>query len=79
MKPTRTWCSRGVLVLAGEEPGLNQGGNVDSFARNIYIHGTNAESDVGTPSSHGCIRLRNVDVIEAFERIPEGAPVLITE
>lgn len=67
-----------ILVLAGEEPGANKGGNVDSFARNIYIHGTNNEARIGTPSSHGCIRLRNDDVIKAFSTIPEGAPVLIT-
>ncbi len=68
-----------ILVLAGEEPGKNQGGTVDSLARNIYVHGTNAEVDIGTPSSHGCIRLRNDDVIVAFDRIPEGAPLLISE
>lgn len=68
-----------ILALAGEEPGKNQGGNVDSYARNIYIHGTNAEAAVGAPSSHGCIRLTNDEAIEAFERIPEGALVLITE
>ncbi|HOZ45516.1 MAG TPA: family 78 glycoside hydrolase catalytic domain [Candidatus Hydrogenedentes bacterium] len=68
-----------ILTLTGEEPGRNQGGNVDSLARNIYIHGTNGESAIGTPVSHGCIRLTNDDVIEAFKRIPQGAPVLITE
>lgn len=68
-----------ILLLTGEEPGLNKGGNVDSFARNIYIHGTNDEARLGIPSSHGCIRLSNDDVIEAFERIPEGTLVLITE
>jgi len=68
-----------ILFLAGEEPGENKGGNVDSFARYIYIHGTPAESLIGTPASHGCIRLRNDDVIEAFDLIPEGTPVLISE
>ncbi len=68
-----------ILVLAGEQSGLNKGGNVDSFARNIYIHGTNAEDKIGTPSSHGCVRLTNDDVIAAFERVPQGALVLITE
>ncbi len=67
-----------ILTLAGEEPGLNKGGNVDSFARNIYIHGTNDEANLGVPSSHGCIRLSNDDVIKVFETIPQGAPVLIT-
>lgn len=68
-----------ILLLTGEEPGLNKGGDVDSLARNIYIHGTNDEARLGVPSSHGCIRLSNDDVIEAFERIPEGTLVLITE
>lgn len=68
-----------VLLLDGLEPGLNKGGNVDSYARNIYIHGTNDEARLGTPSSHGCIRLSNDDVVEVFNMLPEGTPVLITE
>jgi hypothetical protein len=68
-----------ILWLTGVEPGKNLGGNVDSYSRYIYIHGTNEEEKIGTPSSHGCIRLRNTDVVEAFDRIPEGTPVLITE
>lgn len=73
-----------LLVLDGEEPGINQGKNdagisVDSNERCIYIHGTNAEERIGAPVSHGCIRLLNDDVIEAFDLIAEGAPVLITE
>lgn len=68
-----------VFLLDGEEPGLNKGGKVDSRARYIYIHGTNDEARIGTPSSHGCVRLRNDDVIDLFQILPEGAPVLITE
>ncbi len=68
-----------LLWLTGEEPGVNQGGNVDSYNRYIYIHGTNDEAKIGTPSSHGCIRLRNDDVIEAYKLIPTNARVLITE
>ena len=68
-----------VLPLAGEEPGKNQGGSVDSYARRIYIHGTNDEAAIGAPTSHGCIRLTNDDVIAAYERLQVGAPVLITE
>ena len=68
-----------ILFLHGEEPGKNQGGAVDSYRRYIYIHGTNGEADIGTPSSHGCIRLLNDDVIEAYDRIPAGAMVLISE
>jgi len=68
-----------ILLLKGEESGKNKGGNVDSYARNIYIHGTNDEARIGTPSSHGCIRLTNDDVIEAFHYIPEDTLVLITK
>jgi hypothetical protein len=68
-----------VLVLTGDEPGKNKGGNVDSLMRGIYVHGTNAEERIGTPSSHGCVRLRNDDVIRAFEIVPDASPLLITE
>jgi len=68
-----------LLALTGEEPGKNKGGNVDSYARGIYIHGTNDEIRIGQPVSHGCVRLRNDDVIAAYDRIPAGAFVLITE
>lgn len=68
-----------ILVLDGLEEGRNKGGNVDSFARYIYVHGTNEEESIGTPSSHGCIRLRNDDVIELFGLTPEGTLLLITE
>lgn len=73
-----------ILWLEGEEPGVNRGYNaagelVDSKRRYIYIHGTNGEADIGTPSSHGCIRMLNDDVILAYDMIPVGTPVLITE
>lgn len=68
-----------ILLLDGEEPGLNKGGSVDSFARNIYIHGTNDEARLGVPSSHGCIRLSNDDVIELYDLVPKDTKVLITE
>ncbi|MBI2434264.1 MAG: family 78 glycoside hydrolase catalytic domain [Candidatus Hydrogenedentes bacterium] len=72
-----------ILWLDGLEEGKNKGRNaqghsVDSKSRCIYIHGTNGEALIGTPSSHGCIRLLNDDVITAFDLIPENAPVLIT-
>jgi L,D-transpeptidase catalytic domain/Bacterial alpha-L-rhamnosidase C-terminal domain/Bacterial alpha-L-rhamnosidase 6 hairpin glycosidase domain len=67
-----------ILLLTGEEPGVNKGGRVDSFARNIYIHGTNDEARIGTPSSHGCIRLTNDDVIETYAMVPAGTKVLLT-
>jgi len=51
--------------------------NANTHGRYIYIHGTNHEEAIGTPASHGCIRMRNVDVIELFDRVDEGARVII--
>lgn len=67
-----------IMWLRGLEPGLNAGPGIDSHARYIYIHGTPAEDRLGTPASHGCVRLSNDDVIELFDRAPSGTPVLIT-
>ncbi len=78
-KPAEDLVLTRVLFLDGLEPGVNKGGNVDSNARDIYIHGTNDEGRLGTPSSHGCIRLSNDNVIQAYNIIPKGAFVLITE
>lgn len=68
-----------ILWLAGDEPGKNKGGNVDSHRRCIYIHGTNGEHRIGSPVSHGCVRLRNDDVITLFDMTLADTPVLITE
>jgi len=68
-----------VLSLRGEEQGKNSGGDVDSFDRNIYIHGTNDEQNIGKPVSHGCVRLTNDDVIAVYDIIPLNTLVLITE
>lgn len=67
-----------ILWLDGLEPGFNQGGEVDSFKRYIYIHGTHEEGLIGQPASHGCVRMRNADVVEVFDRLPLDALVLIT-
>jgi len=56
-----------ILWLAGLEPGINQGPGIESFARYIYIHGTNHEQLLGTPASHGCVRMANRDIIELFD------------
>ena len=66
-----------VLWLSGLEKGKNKGKNIDSFNRYIYIHGTSEEGRIGTPSSHGCIRMKNKDVIELYEKIKIGTLVLI--
>jgi len=66
-----------IMWLDGEEDGLNKGGNVDSFRRYIYIHGTHEEGLIGTKASHGCIRMFNYDVIELFNLVNIGTKVLI--
>ncbi len=68
-----------VLTLDGLEPGINQGPGRDSLERYIYFHGTNQEARLGEAGSHGCIRMANADVIELFERVSEGDPVVVVE
>src|SRR5437868_3910445 len=61
-----------ILWLDGLEPR-----NEDTHDRYVYIHGTNHEDEIGTAASHGCVRMKNADVIELFERVEEGTPVEI--
>ena len=68
-----------LIWLRGQEPGKNLGGEVDTWKRYIYIHGTNHVKDLGKPASPGCVRVDPGGVIDLFNRIPEGALVLITE
>lgn len=78
-QPPRDWILSRILWLGGLEPGLNHGGDVDSFRRFIYIHGTPDSEPMGTPASHGCIRMRNTDVIALFARVPVATPVTLVE
>lgn len=66
-----------IMWLQGEEPGINRGRNIDSYNRYIYIHGTPEEGYIGKPASHGCIRMKNDDVIELYNMVDEGTPILI--
>lgn len=75
--PERDWILSRILWLSGREPGRNRLGDVDSMQRYIYIHGTPDSEPMGEPRSHGCIRMRNADVIALFERVPAGTPVQI--
>ncbi|MDX5411075.1 MAG: L,D-transpeptidase [Thauera sp.] len=77
--PGRDWVLTRILWLCGEEPGRNRGGRVDSMRRYIYIHGTGDDQPMGTPRSHGCVRMRNRDIIELFELVPVGTQVEIVE
>jgi lipoprotein-anchoring transpeptidase ErfK/SrfK len=75
--PTRDWILTRILWLSGLEPGFNRGGNCDSMRRYIYIHGTPDSEPMGVPASHGCVRMRNTDLIELFGQVPAYTPVLI--
>jgi len=77
--PERDWILSRILWLSGLEENLNQGEGCDTFKRYIYIHGTPDTEPMGIPMSHGCIRMRNEDVIELFDLIPEQALVFISE
>lgn len=78
-EPDRDWILTRILWLRGLESGRNRGGGVDSMRRWIYIHGTPDETSLGTPASHGCIRMRNADVVELFDRVEAGDLVEICE
>jgi hypothetical protein len=66
-----------ILWLEGLEPGFNRGGNVDSHARYIYIHGTADQTSIGKPTSCGCIHLADADLIPLFDLLPSGTLVWI--
>ncbi len=66
-----------IFWLEGLEPGLNRGGDVDSHARYIYIHGTGNETTLGRPDTIGCIHLSTNDLIPLFDRLPTGSLVWI--
>jgi lipoprotein-anchoring transpeptidase ErfK/SrfK len=77
--PQRDWILTRILWLGGLEPGKNRYGNVDTCWRYIYIHGTADESMVGLPMSHGCIRMKNTDLLDLFKRVEAGVKVYIHE
>ena len=74
-QPERDWILSRILWLCGEEPGRNRGGRVDTQRRFIYIHGCPDECPMGVPLSHGCVRMRNADVIALFEEVTAGVRV----
>lgn len=75
--PARDFILTRILWLSGCEVGVNRLGDVDSMQRYIYIHGTPDTEPMGIARSHGCVRMRNADVIELFDRVPAGTPVII--
>jgi lipoprotein-anchoring transpeptidase ErfK/SrfK len=66
-----------ILWLRGLEPGVNHGGDVDTYSRYVYIHGTQREDRIGEPMSSGCVLMRNRDIIELFEEVRAGDLVWI--
>lgn len=77
--PGRDWILSRILWLTGSESGVNRGGDRDTLRRFIYIHGCPDNEPIGVPHSHGCVRMRNADVIDLFERIDAGIRVVIRE
>ena len=81
LNPKRDWILSRILWLSGIEEGFNKGSNsqggCDTYHRYIYIHGTPESEPMSVPLSHGCIRMRNEDIIELFDQIAEGISVTI--
>ena len=78
--PNRDWILTRILWLSGLEPGRNRLGNVDTMRRFIYIHGCPDDDPMGTPNSRGCVKMRNHELIELFDRVPIGTRVhIVTE
>ncbi len=78
-QPQRDWILTRILWLTGDESGFNRGGECDTLKRYIYIHGTPQREPMGEPLSHGCIRMRNRDIVELCELAGAGTEVLINE
>jgi len=75
--PQRDWILTRILWLSGCEVGYNRLGSVDTMRRYIYIHGSPDQVPMGSPGSHGCVRMRNEDIVDLFDRIEAGTPVEI--
>ena len=75
--PDKDWILTRILWLSGLEVGKNRLRDCDTMQRYIYIHGCPDSKPMGVPLSHGCIRMRNQDIIELFDQIPVGMKVFI--
>lgn len=73
----RDWILTRILWLTGLEPGHNAGGERDTHARYIYLHGTPDTVPLGVAGSRGCVRMRNADLITLFDQMAEGDRVFI--
>lgn len=79
MHPEHDWILTRILWLSGLEPGKNRFGSVDTLRRYIYIHGCPDDDAMSVPSSHGCVKMRNSDVIKLFDAVKSGLRVFISE
>ncbi len=77
--PQRDWILTRILWLSGLEPNKNRYGEVDTLRRFIYIHGSPDDVEMGKPGSHGCVRMRNADIIRLYDMVDVGERVLIKE
>ncbi|MBI3045392.1 MAG: L,D-transpeptidase [Betaproteobacteria bacterium] len=77
--PERDWILTRILWLSGCEPGYNRLGKVDTMRRAIYIHGSPDSAEMGKAGSHGCVRMRNPDIVELFDLVPIRTLVEIHE
>lgn len=77
--PDRDWILTRILWLTGCQPGYNRGGLRDTLRRFIYIHGCPDSEPMGEARSHGCIRMRNADLLHLFELTCNGMQVEIRE
>ncbi len=77
--PGRDWILTRILWLSGCEPGFNRLGQCDTMRRYVYIHGSPETAEMGVPGSHGCIRMRNADIVELFDLLPCYSEVDISE
>jgi hypothetical protein len=68
-----------ILWLRGLEPGVNRGGDVDTYERYVYIHGTNHEDRIGEPLSSGCVLMRNVEIVALYDEVRAGDLVWIAD
>lgn len=75
--PLRDWILTRILWLSGLESGVNRSGEVDSMRRYIYIHGCPDSDSFSSPSSHGCVKMRNKDIVELFDNVDAGIPVFL--
>ena len=77
--PNRDWILTRILWLSGLEAGKNRLGKVDTMRRFVYIHGCPDDDKMGIPSSHGCVKMRNSELIELYNLVPVYTQVEIIE